>query len=130
MLLSCFNVSTMAPSGPLLQLFNIARDPLEADERSVAEPATVTRLLKRLAQFAAQTDQYPPTLKPTITNGTGHVTYNGSTSWNFQCPQCRVVGAHGSPKAWRPWCDGVQCKPESCESLFFGDQCSDRTLRD
>ena len=87
-------------------------------------------LLKRLEQFAAQTDQYPPTLKPTITNGTGHVTYNGSTSWNFQCPQCRVVGAHGSPKAWRPWCDGVQCKPESCESLFFGDQCSDRALRD
>ena len=128
LLVPCFNVSTMRPDDRAVSLFNIAADPLETTDKAATQPVQVAQLLDRLTEFARSIDQIPPTLKPTLSNSTGSVTQPGSTSWNYQCPQCPASGAsgqaHSGEKAWAPWCDGVACVPQTCSSLFFGDACS------
>ena len=88
--------------------------------------------MERLVEFAIDPDQYPPTLKPPLSDEAGGViTQPGSSSWDFQCPQCGV-GANGQGgaaivtgvgRACVPWCDDVRCVPQNCTSLLLGNAC-------
>ena len=107
LLLGCFNTSTLQPQhGTPIELYNIAADPLELSEASAANPAVVTRLMARLAGYAASKDQVPPTVFYPY-NETGHTI----APWNYQCPQCRHGGALPGPDGnhFDPWCDNVTC---------------------
>lgn len=117
---------------PAVQLYNIELDPFETKNLVDSHPRQLKQLVARLAEFAGQPDQYPPTLKPPLSDAAGGaVTQPGSTSWAFQCPQCGVGadgegGAHvvqGVGRAWVPWCDDVECVPQNCSSLLLGNAC-------
>ena len=59
----------------------------------------------------------------------GRIGFNGSTSWNYQCPKCPVgggmsMGANVSEKEWNVWCEDVACVPEQCEALYEGNACA------
>ena len=136
LLVGCFNITTMQPETqplkqcPALQLYNIADDPFETTNLVDSHPRQLKQLMDRLVEFASSGDQYPPTLKPPLSDAPGgNVTQPGSSSWAFQCPQCGV-GADGGAsvvkgvgRAWVPWCEDVVCVPQNCSSLLLGNAC-------
>jgi hypothetical protein len=118
LLVDCFNITTKAAAkGTAIYLHNLTGDPSEtlnlAKDASHAD--TVTRLMGRLAEYAASTDQYPPTLFPEHAKKPDGP---DCPAWNFQCPQCGEGGAHPSTVSggngtltFNPWCDNVTCTP-------------------
>lgn len=123
----CFNATTLRPDR--VELYHVESDKLETTDMAVVQPQIVQRLLHRLTEFVTSSDQVPPTLKPTLYDEANHTTQLGSSSWNYQCPQCPARGASvstsaGGRRAWVPWCDGVRCVPQNCTSLFAGNACS------
>ena len=117
LLVDCFNYTKMAPTG-LVELYNISADPNEYDNLAAAQPATVTALVAKLAAFAVQADQVPPTLFPEHAPKTAQP---GIKPGSYQCPQCGQgsafcdhVKGSTAPEDCRldPWCDGVKCVAE------------------
>jgi hypothetical protein len=126
LLVDCFNLTTKAPwpVNSSIWLHNLTADPFE-EHNLMEEPLTpeaalaLKSLMGRLAEFAADPDQYPPTLFPEHAN---HTDCGGNCPvWNFQCPQCPLGGAFPSkdwpkngttaPDTFNPWCNDVICAP-------------------
>lgn len=114
MLVDCFNYTTMGPTG-LVELYNLTADPFEYDNIADAQPATVSKLMSKLAAHAASPDQVPPTLFP---EKAPKVAEPGIKPGFYQCPQCTQGNAFCDTKSnapqdchLDPWCDTVKCMP-------------------